>query len=220
MDHDDVDWGALVSPAETAEAAPDGADEADEADETDETDAADEPDEPETDDEVVADEVATDEVAEDVAEEAPAVEVPVAVDDETTARDEDADEPGDEPEPETDAHGNEWIVAAVLGAAAVALGVIPIVLLHTTAGAVTQLQPELGFELLLPIFAAVVLGGIGNPFGALAGGIVLGLVTEWSTLLIEARWKTAVGFVILIIVLIYIRFAGSEALMGEEGTAL
>ena len=38
------------------------------------------------------------------------------------------------------------------------------------AGALTQLQPELGFELLLPIFAAVVLGGIGNAFGALAAG--------------------------------------------------
>ena len=70
------------------------------------------------------------------------------------------------------------------------------------AGAITQLQPELGFELLLPIFAAVVLGGIGNAFGALAGGIVLGLVIEWSTLFIDARWKTAVGFVVLILVLI------------------
>jgi neutral amino acid transport system permease protein len=70
------------------------------------------------------------------------------------------------------------------------------------AGAITQLQPELGFELLLPIFAAVVLGGIGNAFGALAGGIVLGLVIEWSSLFIEARWKTAVGFLVLILVLI------------------
>jgi neutral amino acid transport system permease protein len=70
------------------------------------------------------------------------------------------------------------------------------------AGAVTQVQPELGFELLLPIFAAVVMGGIGNAYGALAGGIVLGLVIEWSTLFIDARWKTAIGFVILILVLI------------------
>ena len=70
------------------------------------------------------------------------------------------------------------------------------------AGAITDLQPELGFELLLPIFAAVVLGGIGDAFGALAGGIVLGLVIEWSTLFIDARWKTAVGFVVLILVLI------------------
>jgi neutral amino acid transport system permease protein len=70
------------------------------------------------------------------------------------------------------------------------------------AGAVTQLQPELGFELLLPIFAAVVLGGIGNAFGALASGIILGLVIEWSTFFIDPGFKLAVGFLVLILVLI------------------
>jgi neutral amino acid transport system permease protein len=70
------------------------------------------------------------------------------------------------------------------------------------AGAITQLQPELGFEFLLPIFAVVVLGGIGNAYGALAAGVVLGVVIEWSALLIEPRWKTAIGFLILILVLI------------------
>jgi neutral amino acid transport system permease protein len=70
------------------------------------------------------------------------------------------------------------------------------------AAAITQLQPELGFELLLPIFAAVVLGGIGNAFGALAAGIVLGVVVEWSTLFIAPGLKLAVGFIILIIVLV------------------
>jgi neutral amino acid transport system permease protein len=70
------------------------------------------------------------------------------------------------------------------------------------AGAVTDVRPELGFGLLLPIFAAVILGGIGDAFGALAGGIVLGLVIEWSTLFIDFRWKTAVGFAALIVVLI------------------
>ncbi len=69
------------------------------------------------------------------------------------------------------------------------------------AGAITQLQPELGFELLLPIFAAVVMGGIGNAYGALAAGLLLGLVIEWSTLFIDARWKTAIGFLVLILVL-------------------
>ncbi len=54
----------------------------------------------------------------------------------------------------------------------------------------------------MPIFAAVILGGIGDAFGALAGGLVLGLVIEWSTLFIEARWKVSIGFVALIIVLI------------------
>jgi neutral amino acid transport system permease protein len=70
------------------------------------------------------------------------------------------------------------------------------------AGSITNLRPELGFELLLPIFAAVILGGIGDAFGALAAGLVLGVMTEWSTLLIDARWKTAVGFLVLIVVLV------------------
>jgi branched-chain amino acid transport system permease protein len=70
------------------------------------------------------------------------------------------------------------------------------------AGAITNLRPELGFELLLPIFAAVILGGIGDAFGALAAGMVLGVMTEWSTLVIDARWKTAVGFIVLVLVLI------------------
>src|SRR5918995_788202 len=70
------------------------------------------------------------------------------------------------------------------------------------AGAVTDVRPEMGFELLLPIFAAVVLGGIGDAFGALAAGLVLGVVIEWSTLLIDARWKIFIGFVVLIIALI------------------
>lgn len=70
------------------------------------------------------------------------------------------------------------------------------------AGAVTDVRPELGFGLLLAIFAAVILGGIGDAFGALAGGIVLGLVIEWSTLFIDFRYKLAVGFFVLIVVLV------------------
>jgi neutral amino acid transport system permease protein len=68
--------------------------------------------------------------------------------------------------------------------------------------AITSLGPEIGFEVLLGLFAAVVLGGIGDVFGALVAGLILGVVTEWSTLFIEPRWKVTVAFVILIIVLI------------------
>jgi neutral amino acid transport system permease protein len=84
-----------------------------------------------------------------------------------------------------------WVFAGALAGLAGAL-----------AGTTLPLQPELGFTLLLAIFAAVVLGGIGDPFGALAGGMVLGLVTEWSTMFIDSRWKLAIGFAVLIIVLI------------------
>ncbi|HKH42500.1 MAG TPA: branched-chain amino acid ABC transporter permease [Solirubrobacterales bacterium] len=84
-----------------------------------------------------------------------------------------------------------WIFAGALAGLA---GVL--------AAAITNLRPELGFELLLPIFAAVILGGIGDAFGALAAGLVIGVMTEWSTLVIDARWKTAVGFLVLVIVLI------------------
>jgi neutral amino acid transport system permease protein len=67
---------------------------------------------------------------------------------------------------------------------------------------VTSLEPTFGFTLLLPIFAAVILGGIGDAYGALAGGMLLGVVTEWSTLYIEAKWKIGVGFVVLLVALI------------------
>jgi neutral amino acid transport system permease protein len=83
-----------------------------------------------------------------------------------------------------------WILAGGLAGLAGAL-----------IAAITNVKPELGFELLLPIFAVVVLGGIGNAFGALSAGLVLGLVIEWSTLLIDARWKLAIGFVLLILAL-------------------
>jgi neutral amino acid transport system permease protein len=68
----------------------------------------------------------------------------------------------------------------------------------------TRLTPDTGFRLLLSVFAAVVLGGIGSAYGALAGGLLLGLVQEWSTIggVIEPTYKEAVGFLVLILVLL------------------
>jgi neutral amino acid transport system permease protein len=77
-----------------------------------------------------------------------------------------------------------------------------------------SLSPNTGFFLLLSLFAAVVLGGIGNAYGALAGGLVIGLAQEWSTLIIESQWKVAVSFVILIIVLI----VRPQGIFGRERT--
>jgi neutral amino acid transport system permease protein len=66
----------------------------------------------------------------------------------------------------------------------------------------TTLTPNTGWFLLLSIFAAVVLGGIGNAYGALIGGLALGLVEEWSTIFIRPTYKEAIGFLVLILVLL------------------
>jgi neutral amino acid transport system permease protein len=81
--------------------------------------------------------------------------------------------------------------------------------------AVGRLSPNTGFFLLLPLFAAVVLGGIGNAYGALAGGLVIGLTQEWATMpLHEDQWKVAVSFIVLILVLL-IR---PQGIFGKERT--
>ena len=61
----------------------------------------------------------------------------------------------------------------------------------------------MGFQNGLYAFTAAVLGGIGNAYGALAGGVVIGLSQEWSTLFVNTRWKPAIGFAILILTLLW-----------------
>jgi neutral amino acid transport system permease protein len=67
-------------------------------------------------------------------------------------------------------------------------------------------DPNFGFQLLLPVFAAVVLGGIGSAYGALAGGLVLGVAQEISTWSgfaggVNPVYKPVVAFAVLAIVL-------------------
>jgi len=56
--------------------------------------------------------------------------------------------------------------------------------------------------MLLSIFAAVILGGIGNPYGAIVGGLVVGISEEVSTAFISTGYKPAVAFAILILMLL------------------
>ncbi|NVM26988.1 MAG: branched-chain amino acid ABC transporter permease [Desulfobacterales bacterium] len=64
------------------------------------------------------------------------------------------------------------------------------------------ITPNMGWQMLLPIFAAVILGGIGNPYGAMAGGMIIGLSGELSTAFISTAYKPAVAFVIIVIMLL------------------
>jgi branched-subunit amino acid ABC-type transport system permease component len=63
----------------------------------------------------------------------------------------------------------------------------------------SNLRPNMGFIALIPIFAAVILGGIGDPTGAVIGGYVIGIGQEVSVAFIPSEYKPVVGLVLLII---------------------
>jgi branched-chain amino acid transport system permease protein/neutral amino acid transport system permease protein len=64
------------------------------------------------------------------------------------------------------------------------------------------LYPEMGWGFLLPLFAAAILGTVGNPYGALVGGVVIGIVQRLSTLWLSPAYQPAVAFLVLIVVLL------------------
>jgi len=64
------------------------------------------------------------------------------------------------------------------------------------------ITPNFGWNMLLPIFAAVILGGVGSPYGAMLGGMVIGLSGEISTAFIPTSYKPAVAFIIMIVMLL------------------
>lgn len=65
-----------------------------------------------------------------------------------------------------------------------------------------QLLPIMGWKFLIPLFAAVILGGIGNPYGALVGAFIIGVTSEVSTQWINPSYKPAVAFFIMIAMLL------------------
>lgn len=89
-----------------------------------------------------------------------------------------------------------WVVAAVLTALA---GVL-------TGWFASNLNPNMGFALLLPIFAAVILGGIESPYGAVLGALVIGVSMDVGVHLLPAgfsTYRTAIAFVVLVAVLLF-----------------
>ncbi|WP_419914251.1 branched-chain amino acid ABC transporter permease [Hoeflea sp.] len=110
-----------------------------------------------------------------------------------------------------------WATWVIGGALACAAG--------TMLSMDVTLKPDLSFNILLPIFAATIVGGIGQPYGAIAGGFLVGFcetlaVFNWSILLrpikdqlwfevptsmalVPTEYKLMVPFLILIIVLIF-----------------
>ncbi len=105
-----------------------------------------------------------------------------------------------------------WAIGAGLaGAGGVFLGIY------------NQLDPRMGFGLLLVIFAAVILGGIGSVYGAMLGSVVIGFVVQLTPLLriygipIGIEYAEAIAFVIMVLVLL-VRPQGiaGEVIVTEE----
>jgi len=84
-----------------------------------------------------------------------------------------------------------WIVGAALAG-------LSGVLLGMTQG----FDYQLGFKILLLVFAATVLGGLGTAWGAIVGALIIGLFVEVSTLVVPAELKFVGALVVLIIVLL------------------
>ena len=65
-----------------------------------------------------------------------------------------------------------------------------------------QVGFEMGSRLVFLMFAAITLGGLGSAFGALVGGILVGVFVEMASLVVPAELKNAPALLILIIVLV------------------
>ncbi len=69
-------------------------------------------------------------------------------------------------------------------------------------GLTVQISSEMGFNLILPMFAAAILGGIGSIYGAVLGGLIIGLAQSMSVPLIGAAYKPAVAFLLMFAILL------------------
>ncbi|MCR9108197.1 branched-chain amino acid ABC transporter permease [Marivita sp. XM-24bin2] len=96
-----------------------------------------------------------------------------------------------------------WLIGGGLAAAA---GVF--------YGLTNQINPVLGRDLVLPIFAATIVGGIGSIYGAVLGGFLVGLASNLALVILPSGYSPAVPFLIILAVLIL----RPHGLFGEERT--
>ncbi|HRP25019.1 branched-chain amino acid ABC transporter permease [Thauera sp.] len=66
----------------------------------------------------------------------------------------------------------------------------------------TELHSMMGWQLLLPMFAAAIVGGVGRVEGAVLGGLVVGIAEELSIFILPAQYKAATAFALLLLILL------------------
>ena len=79
---------------------------------------------------------------------------------------------------------------------------------------VTAFTDTTGTQFLIPIVAVAVLGGIGQPYGAMLGALVIGITSEVAAAIFNPEYKDVVAFVILVIVLL----ARPQGILSEVAT--
>jgi branched-chain amino acid transport system permease protein len=80
------------------------------------------------------------------------------------------------------------------------------------AGLTPQIHPEIGFNLLLALFAAAIFGGAGSLPGAVIGGLLVGIAENLFLLVVPPGYKPAMPFVLLLMVLLF----RPDGLFGEK----
>jgi len=88
------------------------------------------------------------------------------------------------------------VAAATLGGGALAGGA------GVFLGLDASIDPLMGGSVIISVFAAAILGGIGSGPGAFVGALIVGIVEEVGTLVVPPTYKTAIGFVIILAVLL------------------
>jgi neutral amino acid transport system permease protein len=84
-----------------------------------------------------------------------------------------------------------WVITGILAALAGALfGLI-----------VGGIRPNMGWFLILSLFASVILGGIGNPYGAISGALVIGITQELSVPWLGSDYKVGIALLLMILIL-------------------
>src|SRR5437588_137434 len=88
------------------------------------------------------------------------------------------------------------IACATLGGGALAGGA------GVFLGLDASIDPLMGGGLIISVFAAAILGGVGSAPGALAGALIVGIMEEVGTIVVPPTYKTAIGFAIILVVLL------------------
>jgi branched-subunit amino acid ABC-type transport system permease component len=99
------------------------------------------------------------------------------------------------------------IVTVFLGAGLSGIGGVLI-------GLDTSIDPLTGYRVLLSVFAAAVLGGLGSIPGAVVGALALGVAEELALIAVPATYRTAIGFVAILVMLTF----RPRGILGERAT--